>query len=81
MVVKIQVMDFWVVTPCSVVVWCRPLYLHLHPEDGGSRVMWNLGILLQHYTVSQPKSPWLRFSHICFILLKHFSLCSESWLI
>jgi hypothetical protein len=32
--------DFWVVTPCSVVLGCHrfryPCCLHLHPEDGGS---------------------------------------------
>jgi len=32
----------------------------LHPEDGGSMDLWNVGILLQHYTVSQPSknSTW-----------------------
>jgi len=31
----------------------------LHPEDKGSRVLYSIGILPQHYTASQLKSPWL----------------------
>jgi hypothetical protein len=31
-------------------------YLQLHPEDGGSMVLRNVGVLLpQHYTVSRPR--------------------------
>jgi hypothetical protein len=40
---------FRVVTPCSVVVG------YLHPEDGGSMDLWNVGIIPQHYTESQPR--------------------------
>jgi len=47
MAVNIQVQVFWVVTPCSVVIGYQL-------EDGGSKVLWNAGILLQHYMVSQP---------------------------
>jgi hypothetical protein len=43
----IQVEAFRVVTPCNVVVG-GPCCLH-HPEDGGSKVLWNIGILPQHY--------------------------------
>jgi len=43
--VKIQVEVFWIVVPCSVA------------EDGGSKVIRNVGILPQHYTASQPRSP------------------------
>jgi len=28
-------------------------YRSLHPEDGSSKVLQNIGIILQHYTVSQ----------------------------
>jgi hypothetical protein len=28
----------------------------LHPEDGGSMDLWNVGILPRHYTVSQPRT-------------------------
>jgi len=51
MVVKIHVGDFWAVTLCSDTVrcWCfkEPycLHLHLHPEDGGNKILWNTGIL------------------------------------
>jgi len=39
------------------------LGLNLHPEDGGSMDFRNFGILIHHYTVSQPRSrlessPW-----------------------
>jgi len=27
----------------------------LHPEDGGSMDIWNVGILPQHYMASQPR--------------------------
>jgi hypothetical protein len=46
-VVKIQITIFWVVALCSVVVGYQP-----HPEDGGSKVLRNGGIILQHYTAS-----------------------------
>jgi len=36
-------------------VW--PCCLYLNPEDGGSKVFRNAGILPQHYTVSQPRIP------------------------
>jgi hypothetical protein len=29
----------------------------IHPEDGSSLDLWNLGILPQHYTASQPRKP------------------------
>jgi len=31
----------------------------LHPEDGSSKVLQNVSILLQHNMVSQPRRPWL----------------------
>jgi len=53
-----QVKVFWVVTPCNV-------------ADGGSKVLWNSGILPQHYMVSQPRNlncVIYAFSYIwCFI--------------
>jgi hypothetical protein len=36
--------------------------MKLHSEDGGKKVLRNFGILLQHYTASQPKRPWLEFT-------------------
>jgi len=35
----------------------------LHPEDGGSMDLWNVGILPQHYTASHPKRPRLVSFH------------------
>jgi hypothetical protein len=46
--VKIQVVFFCVVTLCSDVGGYQPFR-----EDGGSKVLRNVGILPQHYTVSQ----------------------------
>jgi len=52
-----QVEDFWVMTPCSVVVGDQrfrgPCCLQLQ----GSMDFWNVGILPQHYMASQPRSP------------------------
>jgi len=45
MALKIEVKDFWVVT--------------LQVEDGGSKDLQNIGDLLQHYTVTQPRRPWM----------------------
>jgi len=47
---KIQVVDFWVLTPCSDVV------VH-DPEDGGFMVLRKVCVLLHYYTVSQPIRP------------------------
>jgi len=49
----------------------------LHPEDGGSMVLWEVGILSQHYTASEPRRPRLESSplwepkilHLFFIFL------------
>jgi hypothetical protein len=53
-----QVEDFWVVTPCSVVVGDQrlggPDCLHIQGE-----VLRNGGGLPQHYTASQPRRPRL----------------------
>jgi len=37
--------------PCSDVI---------HPEDGGSKVVWNVAVLPHHYTASQPSRPRLQ---------------------
>jgi hypothetical protein len=62
---KIQA-KIWVVMPCSVGVGYQrfwgPYCLHLQGEDGGSLDLWNIGILPQHYTMSQPRGPWLVFT-------------------
>jgi len=43
MVMKIQVVVFWVMTPCSDVVAYQcfggPCCLHVHPEAGGSMAL------------------------------------------
>jgi len=41
---------FWAVTLCSALVGD-----HIQGEEGGSMDLWNVGILPQHYTVSQPR--------------------------
>jgi len=64
-----QVKVFWVVTPCSVMVRyqhftgsrCSHLYGGV-PEDGGSMNLWNVGILQQRNTASQPRRPQLEVS-------------------
>jgi len=48
-----------VVMQCSVVTGHQRA---LHPEDGGSTDLWNVGILLQRYTVSQIRRPRLEAS-------------------
>jgi hypothetical protein len=54
---KIQVAVLNVMTPCSDVVGYQRFRgtsrLTLYHEDGGSHVLWTVGILLHHYTVSQ----------------------------
>jgi len=59
MVVKIQVMVFWVVTPYGDVVGCFrwPCCLHL---QRGSMVLRNV-VLPHHHMVSQPWRPWPKF--------------------
>jgi len=63
---KIQVTVFWIVTPCSNVAGYQcfraSCCLHLEPEDRGSMVIWNIGILPHHYTVSQPTRSQLESS-------------------
>jgi len=69
--VKNKVEVFWVVTPCSRIPtfrvtllppswqwsdrWWKRKEYSLYSEDGGSMVLRNYGILLQHYTASQPR--------------------------
>jgi len=53
MAVKIQVEAFCVPMPRSVVVGYRCIGGPLPSEDGGSMNLKNIGILPQHYTVSQ----------------------------
>jgi len=52
---------FRVVTPCSVVVGYQH-FRSLHPEDGASMDLWNVGILPQHYTAWQSRRPRLEVS-------------------
>jgi hypothetical protein len=44
--------------PCSTSVFISKPH-SLHPEDVGSMVLWNTGILPHHYMVSQPRWLWL----------------------
>lgn len=43
--------------PPFCVIWPHPLQIHFNPEDGGSLCLWNVGIHLQHYMVSQLRRP------------------------
>jgi len=52
--VKIQIEVLWVVMPCSVAVGYKLCSLH-PPEDGDSKALQNVCMLLQHYMVSQPR--------------------------
>jgi hypothetical protein len=56
-VVMFQADVFWVVT----VSHHNTIRRH-NPEDGGSMYFWNVCILPQHYTVSQPRRPGLEIS-------------------
>jgi len=47
---EIQAKVFWLVMLCSLVK-------SLHPEDGGSMVLQNIGILSQDYTASEFRRP------------------------
>jgi len=49
----LQVEVIWVVAWCCVVLTC----LRFHPEDEDSTDRWNVGILPQHHTASQPRKP------------------------
>jgi hypothetical protein len=63
---------FWVVAPCSLVdvywhfkgVCCLHQQGLHHPDDGGSKNLWNVGNLLPDYTAQQPKRQSL---HICYV--------------
>jgi hypothetical protein len=52
---------FWDVTPCSVVVGYQRFRRPFHPRKGGSMDLWNVGILLQHYTASQLRKTRLTY--------------------
>jgi hypothetical protein len=65
MEMKIQVAAFWIVPPCSDVVgYQHPLSnpIHFQPEDGGSMVIRNVGILPRHCTASQLRRRRLKTS-------------------
>lgn len=64
MVVKIQVVIFWLLRLCSDVggYHCFRGYCYLHllqDEDGGHMILRNVGILTHHYTVSRSRRPKL----------------------
>jgi len=61
-VVKNQVKAFWVVMPSSDVEGYQCLEdnaasTSLYPDNWGSTILTNVGILLHHYTVLQPRRP------------------------
>jgi hypothetical protein len=56
-------MVFWVVILCS--------------EEGASKIIWNIYILSCHYTVSQPRRPWLESSSLW---IPHILLSSMFWM-
>jgi len=59
MAVTIQIKVFWPVTPCSVVIGYKPCC----PDDGGSKVLWNVCLWLQHYSVTTQKTLDLKTAH------------------
>jgi len=62
----LQVEVFWVMTPCNAVVRYQlsrgPCYLHIQSEVGGTKVLWNVGIL-QHNTTRCHNPEDLYFNH------------------
>jgi hypothetical protein len=62
--VKIQVEVLRAVTLCNVAVEYTPHHSTLlHPEDGGSKFLQNVEILLQHYTISQQRRQFITALH------------------
>jgi hypothetical protein len=59
MAVKTPVEVFWIVRSCSVAVVYQSSGGHCCSEDGGSKLLRNVGILSHHYTASQHKRPGL----------------------
>jgi len=49
--------------------WTSPVICNYqqgnHPEGGGSKVLWNVGILLHCYTVPKPRKPQLEHLDSC----------------
>jgi len=66
--VMFHVEVFWIVTPCSIVVGYQRFRgpCCLHPQ--GSMDLWNVGILLLQYMVSQPRGPRLEIFSNSFVL-------------
>jgi hypothetical protein len=52
----------------------------LHPEDGGNIDLWNVGILPQHYTASQPRRHWLE-SWLSWKSISHCTHCFNNILV
>jgi len=64
-------LEVWLVTPCRVVVGYQFLRgLHIHPEDGGSMDLRNVGILQQKYSTED-----LDLKHHHHESLKTFNCC------
>jgi hypothetical protein len=72
MVMKIQVVFLWVVILCSDVVGykCFSGSCCLHPEDRSSEVIRNIGILLHHYVMSQPRRTQLELFYQFYMSVK-----------
>jgi len=58
-------------TPCRVVVEYQCFGGLRCPEDGGSKVLRNIGILPQHYTASQSRRLRLKLT-LMFLNLKQY---------
>jgi len=67
---KVEV--FWVVMSCSVVIGYRrfggPYCLHSHSEDGGSKVLRNVGILPHHHNLKHSEMWNIAFKRISCVL-------------
>jgi hypothetical protein len=61
----VSIKVFWVVMSYSAVIGyqhfggccCFHCHICILKEDGSNKVLWSIGILVQHYMASQPRSP------------------------
>jgi hypothetical protein len=72
--VKIQFEVFWVVTPFH-----RSMLppSSLHPEDGGSKFIRNVGILLKFYTASELRRLRHKYFYLLFCMSVELGLSHE----
>jgi hypothetical protein len=55
--------------PMFMSIFCSPCISTL--EDGGSTVLWNIGIQSPHYMVQQPRKPYVLFPLLCKPQISH----------